>query len=226
MNRKPPSPTQPGQGIQKIIDLFHELSNLVDKAGKFCASDTAPEMCSIDSQDFDGLTEDAIEEEQKEYMFMINACNLDMTDNIMGHCDISCWHCHNAMVLLNNLIPNFGDRAKAAKNVNSFCALVCLTTHFHASQPNMKTSSKQMPMMHTVMIQADSKLWLQIGSTPVGIQMQDYLLGPACVPIRRSNVASTTILRATSFAQSIMIGMIQCTSCKFFLSLQFPQPLI
>jgi len=69
MNRKPPSPTQPGRGIQKIVDLFHELSDLADKAGKFCASDTAPEMCSIDSQDFDGMTEDAIEEERKEYVF-------------------------------------------------------------------------------------------------------------------------------------------------------------
>jgi len=165
-------------------------------------------MCSIDNQDFDGLTEDTIEEERKEYVFMINACNIGMTNNVTGHCDISHRRCHNAMVLLNNLIPNFGDRAKAAKNVNSFCAPVHLTTHLHAGQPDMKTSSKQVPMMHAAMIQADSKLWSQIGSTPVGIQMQDYLLGPACVPTRRSNVASTTMLQATSFAQSIMIGTI------------------
>src|SRR6266851_4036654 len=157
---------------------------------------------------------------------MINACNLDMTDNVTGHCDISHQHCHNAMVLLNNLILNFGDRAKAAENVNSFCAPVRLTTHFHAGQPDMKTSSKQVPRMHAAMIQADSKLWSQIGSTPVGIQMQDYLLGPACVPTRRSNMALTTMLWATSFAQSIIIGTIQCTSYEFFLSLQFPQPLI
>jgi hypothetical protein len=66
MNRKASSPTQPGRGIRKIVDLFHELSDLVDKAGKYCASDTVPEMDSMDSQDFEGLTEEAIEEEWKE----------------------------------------------------------------------------------------------------------------------------------------------------------------
>ena len=55
------------------MDLFHELSDLVDKAGKYCASQTAPEMDSIDSQDFDGLTEKAINEERKEYV--TNACD-------------------------------------------------------------------------------------------------------------------------------------------------------
>jgi len=68
MNSKGSSPTQPEQGIWKIVDLFHELSDLADKAGKYCASQTAPEMDSINSQDFDGLTEKAINEEQKEYM--------------------------------------------------------------------------------------------------------------------------------------------------------------
>ena len=67
-NRKGPSPTQPGRGIRKIVDLFHELSDLADKAGKHCASDTAPEMDSINSQDFDGLTEADINEERKEYV--------------------------------------------------------------------------------------------------------------------------------------------------------------
>jgi len=56
------------------VDLFHELSDLADKAGKYCASQTAPEMDSIDSCDFDGLMERAIDEEQKEYM--TNACDL------------------------------------------------------------------------------------------------------------------------------------------------------
>ena len=64
------------------MDLFHELSDLVDKAGKYCASNTVPEMGSMDSQDFDGLLEEAIEEEQKEYVHvMINICDLGMTDN-------------------------------------------------------------------------------------------------------------------------------------------------
>jgi hypothetical protein len=68
MNRKGSSPTQPGRGIRKIVDLFHELSDLTDKAGKYCASQTAPEMDSIDSRDFDGLSEKAIDEERKEYV--------------------------------------------------------------------------------------------------------------------------------------------------------------
>jgi len=56
------------------VDLFHELSDLVDKAGKYYASQTAPKMDSINSHDFDGLTERAIDEEQKEYM--TNTCDL------------------------------------------------------------------------------------------------------------------------------------------------------
>ena len=55
------------------MDLFHELSDLADKAGKYCALQTAPEMDSINSQDFDGLTEKAIDEERKEYV--TNACD-------------------------------------------------------------------------------------------------------------------------------------------------------
>ena len=55
------------------MDLFHELSDLVDKAGKYCVSQTVPEIDSIDSQDFDGLTEKAINKEQKEYV--TNTCD-------------------------------------------------------------------------------------------------------------------------------------------------------
>jgi hypothetical protein len=68
MFRKGSSPTQPGRGIRKIVDLFHELSDLADKAGKYCASDTAPEMDFFDSQDFEGMTEEAINDERKEYV--------------------------------------------------------------------------------------------------------------------------------------------------------------
>ena len=50
------------------MDLFHKLSDLADKAGKFCALQTVPEMDSINSCDFDGLIEKAIDEEQKEYI--------------------------------------------------------------------------------------------------------------------------------------------------------------
>jgi hypothetical protein len=139
MNRKASSPTQPGRGIRKIVDLFHELSDLVDKAGKYCASNTAPEMGSMDSQDFDGLSEEAIEEEQKEYVHvMINACDLGMTDNARHHCNSSRRRCHIAMTLLDKLIPNFKERAMAAENINSFCSPVCISTLFiHASQADM-----------------------------------------------------------------------------------------
>jgi hypothetical protein len=68
MNRKGSSPTQPGRGIRKIVDLFHELSDLVDRAGKYCASDSAPEMDLFDTQDFKEMTEEAIDEERKEYV--------------------------------------------------------------------------------------------------------------------------------------------------------------
>jgi len=34
VNRKSQSLTQPGRGIQKIIDLYHDLPNLLDKAKK------------------------------------------------------------------------------------------------------------------------------------------------------------------------------------------------
>src|SRR5216683_1689931 len=64
-------------------------------------------------------------------------------------------------------------------------------------------------MTHEVMIQAGSKLQSLIGSTTMGTQIQDYLLVKASLPIRRRNVASPMMLQAISFAQSIMIGMIQ-----------------
>jgi len=63
MNRKGSSPTQPGRGIWKIVDLFHELSDLADRAGQYCTSDSAPEMDFFNCQDFKGITEEAINEE-------------------------------------------------------------------------------------------------------------------------------------------------------------------
>jgi hypothetical protein len=62
-------------------------------------------------------------------------------------------------------------------------------------------------MMHAAMIQGGSKLLLQIGSTTVGIQMQDYLLERVSLPTRRRDMAFLIMLQAISFAQSIMIGM-------------------
>jgi hypothetical protein len=102
---------------------------------------------------------------------------------------------------MNKLIPNFKERVKAAENINSFCAPVCLFTHFiSASQSNLRTSCKQVPTMRVVMTQRGSKLQLPIGSTTVGIPMQDYLLVLASLPTRRSNVASPIMLQAASFA--------------------------
>ena len=61
--------------------------------------------------------------------------------------------------------------------------------------------------MHAAMIQGGSKLLSQIGSTTMGIQMQDYLLELVSLPTRRRDVAFLMTLQAVSFAQSIMIGM-------------------
>ena len=66
--RKTASLTQPGRGIRKIIDLYHDLPNLVDKAKKHTANSmlNAKQMDAIDSINLEGLTEDEIEEEHKE----------------------------------------------------------------------------------------------------------------------------------------------------------------
>jgi hypothetical protein len=55
------SPTQPGRGIRKIVDLYHDLTELLSKARK---QSTLEDM---DQDDFIGMTEDEIEEERKEY---------------------------------------------------------------------------------------------------------------------------------------------------------------
>jgi len=56
------------------MNLFHKLSDLADKAEKFYALQTAPKMDFINSCDFDGLTEKAINKEWKKYI--INTCDL------------------------------------------------------------------------------------------------------------------------------------------------------
>jgi hypothetical protein len=125
---------------------------------------------------------------------------------------------------MNKLIPNFEERAKAAENINSFCAPVRLSAVFvHASQLT-KTSCNQVPMTHEVTIQAGSKLRSQIGSTTVGTQTQDFLLVKASLPTRRRNVASPMMLQAASFAPSIMIGMIQSTLFATFPHSSIPSP--
>lgn len=62
------SPTQPGRGIRRVVDLYHELEILLAKADKHAAIDTLDpeEVADIDRIDFIGLTEEQIEDERKE----------------------------------------------------------------------------------------------------------------------------------------------------------------
>jgi hypothetical protein len=72
-NRKT-SPTQPGRGIRKIVDLYHDLAVLFDKAKiqsriNRLRSEDIEEMEQID---FVGMSEEEIEEERKEYALAYN----------------------------------------------------------------------------------------------------------------------------------------------------------
>jgi hypothetical protein len=63
------SPTQPGRGIRKIVDLYHDLSDLLNKAKKYSAAlnELNPEVIDKrDKIDFVGMSEDDVEEERKE----------------------------------------------------------------------------------------------------------------------------------------------------------------
>lgn len=64
------SPTQPGRGIRKIVDLYHDLSDILGKARKLhiVLNERNPERIEeMNRIDFIGMSEDDIEEEQKEY---------------------------------------------------------------------------------------------------------------------------------------------------------------
>jgi|SRR5450756_825353 hypothetical protein len=76
------SPTQPGRGIRKIVDLYHDLSDLLNKAKKHSTivNELNPAMIEeMDRIDFVGMSEDEIEEEQKEYARALT-CDLGVTD--------------------------------------------------------------------------------------------------------------------------------------------------
>jgi hypothetical protein len=63
------SPTQPGRGIRKVVDLYHDLTDLMHKANKYSATLTEPSparIMELESIDFVGMTEVEIEDEQKE----------------------------------------------------------------------------------------------------------------------------------------------------------------
>jgi hypothetical protein len=68
MNRKGSSPTQPGRGICKIIDLYHDLPDLVEKANKHSTNIPRSESEEMDKLEFAGLSEEAIEDEHNEYI--------------------------------------------------------------------------------------------------------------------------------------------------------------
>ena len=70
VNRNCSSPTQPGRGIRKIIDLYHDLPGLLYKAEKHAEAQRLEpdELERCDRIDFLGMTQDGIEEERQEYV--------------------------------------------------------------------------------------------------------------------------------------------------------------
>jgi hypothetical protein len=80
--RKVISATQPGRGIRKIIDLFHELHDLVDKADKHVVTQrlSPAERKKFDIGNFVGMTEEDIDEEHQEYVTLHSKCH-------HRHCD-------------------------------------------------------------------------------------------------------------------------------------------
>ncbi len=71
MNRKGSSPTQPGWGICKIVDLYHDLPDLVEKANKHSLNIQQSEREEMDNIEFAGMSEEAIEDERKEYVPLV-----------------------------------------------------------------------------------------------------------------------------------------------------------
>jgi hypothetical protein len=68
------SPTQPGRGIRKIVDLYHNLSDLLRKAQQHSFTMNEPDQETIEEMneiDFAGMTEEDIEEECKEYVALM-----------------------------------------------------------------------------------------------------------------------------------------------------------
>lgn len=64
------SATQPGRGIRKIVDLYHDLPTLLNKARKHQSTVLAPRSTrnqEEDRIDFIGMTEEEEDEERKEY---------------------------------------------------------------------------------------------------------------------------------------------------------------
>ena len=126
-SRKGSSTTQPGHGIRKIIDLYHDLPNLVEKANKHLSNIPQSEREEMDNLEFTGLSKEAIEDELQEYVVCLWLIWVHAT--YMWHVtpwNTSCRHCHTALKLLNMLVPNFESRADMTDNLEFFCAPVCV----------------------------------------------------------------------------------------------------
>lgn len=122
--RKVSSPTQPGRGIRKIIDLYHDLPELLDKANRHVVSQRlAPaERAKVDSNDFVGMSKEDIEDERQEYVILQHeVVTVTQRDDHIG----SRKRCYRALEKLNKLIPGFEQKATAAEDTNIFCAPVC-----------------------------------------------------------------------------------------------------
>ena len=63
------SPTQPGQGIQRLVDLYHDVPKVIIKANKYSTIQNKfnPAIIEdLEKSDFAGMSKDKIEEERKE----------------------------------------------------------------------------------------------------------------------------------------------------------------
>jgi hypothetical protein len=74
-SRKDGSLTQLGWEICRIMDLYHNLPNLVEKASKHLPSVIQSERDEIDKIEFVGLSDEAIEEECQEYVYDVDISN-------------------------------------------------------------------------------------------------------------------------------------------------------
>jgi len=61
--------TQPGRGIRKIVDLYHDLTVLLNKARKHATINglSRERVEEREQREFEGMTEEDIQEERKEY---------------------------------------------------------------------------------------------------------------------------------------------------------------
>lgn len=119
--------TQPGWGIRKVVDLFHDLINLLGKADKHAAeTDLDPaELEEINTIDFLGLTEEEIDDERKEWVDL-------MSDNLVTASVDNIAAVNSATLpfsaqLLNTLIPGFREKVDSAENFDNFLAPVGLS---------------------------------------------------------------------------------------------------